>query len=101
MGRLPTLFTRKARFFSDSDSSYWNSLCTFPTCGCGRRSTRTTCVPQLHSPARATEDNYHPHQFEKPPAAPQPKTQSAPPRAPERGQESKKPDNEKERKQAA
>jgi hypothetical protein len=49
-------------------------------------------------PARATEDTYHPHQFEKPPAAaPQPKAEAPPPKAPERAQESKKPDNEKDK----
>jgi DNA segregation ATPase FtsK/SpoIIIE-like protein len=54
-------------------------------------------------PARATEDTYHPHQFEKQQeAAPQrnaapPKTEKEPPKAPERGQDSKKQDD-KERK---
>jgi hypothetical protein len=54
-------------------------------------------------PARATEETYHPHQFEKPQEAAPPKTPAPPPAAkeqpkpPERGQESKKPDD-KERK---
>jgi hypothetical protein len=54
-------------------------------------------------PARATEDTYHPHQFEKPqeaaparPAAPPPAAKEQP-KPPERGQDSKKAD-EKERK---
>jgi len=54
-------------------------------------------------PARATEETYHPHQFEKPqeaappkPATPPPATKEQP-KPPERGQESKKPDD-KERK---
>jgi len=55
-------------------------------------------------PARATEDTYHPHQFEKPQEAPRPNTPAPPPAAKEqpkpqeRGQESKKPADEKERK---
>ena len=54
-------------------------------------------------PARATEDTYHPHQFEKPQEAAPPKPATPPPAAkeapkpPERGQDSKKGD-EKERK---
>ncbi|HEV7968662.1 MAG TPA: DUF6600 domain-containing protein [Candidatus Acidoferrales bacterium] len=57
-------------------------------------------------PSRATEDTYHPHQFEKPqeaaparpPAPPAPpKTEKEPPKSSEPRQESKKPD-EKERK---
>ncbi len=54
-------------------------------------------------PARATEETYHPHQFEKPqetaapkPAAPPPAAKEQP-KPPERGQDSKKGD-EKERK---
>jgi len=61
-------------------------------------------VVKFAPPARATEDTYHPHQFEKPqeaappkPAAP-PKTEKEQPKPPERGQESKKPSDEKERK---
>jgi hypothetical protein len=52
-------------------------------------------------PARATEDTYHPHQFEKPQTPP---TQAAPPpkaeqpKPPERAPEPKKSENEKERK---
>ena len=54
-------------------------------------------------PARATEDTYHPHQFEKPQEAAPPRPSAPPPAAKEqpkpqeRGQESKKPDD-KERK---
>ena len=54
--------------------------------------------------ARATEDTYHPHQFEKPPEAARPNTPAPPPAAKEqpkpqeRGQESKKSENEKEKK---
>jgi hypothetical protein len=54
-------------------------------------------------PARATEETYHPHQFEKPQEAAPPKQPAPPPaakeqpRPPERGQDSKKGD-EKERK---
>ena len=55
-------------------------------------------------PSRATEDTYHPHQFEKPQeaapprqAAPPPPAAKEPPKPPERGQDSKKGD-EKERK---
>ena len=55
-------------------------------------------------PARATEETYHPHQFEKPqeaaparPAAP-PTTEKEQPKPPERGQESKKPNDDKGRK---
>jgi hypothetical protein len=58
-------------------------------------------------PSKATEDTYHPHQFEKPqaaaPAAAPPKPAAPPPAAkeqpkpPERGQDSKKGD-EKEKK---
>ena len=54
-------------------------------------------------PARATEETYHPHQFEKPQEAAPPKTPAPPPAAkeqpkpPERGQDSKKGDD-KERK---
>ena len=55
-------------------------------------------------PARATEDTYHPHQFQKPqnaappkPPAP-PKTEKEQPKPPERGQGSKKPGDDKERK---
>jgi hypothetical protein len=55
-------------------------------------------------PARATEETYHPHQFEKPqeaapprPAAPPPAVKEQP-KPPERGQESKKPGEDKERK---
>jgi hypothetical protein len=50
-------------------------------------------------PARATEETYHPHQFEKPQEAAPPKPATPPPAAkeqpkpPERGQESKKPDD--------
>jgi hypothetical protein len=55
-------------------------------------------------PARATEDTYHPHQFEKPQEAARPNPPAPPPAAKEqpkpqeRGQESKKPADEKERK---
>lgn len=55
-------------------------------------------------PPRATEETYHPHQFERPPAGAQPNTSAPPPAAKEqpkpqeRGQESKKPADEKERK---
>ena len=53
-------------------------------------------------PAKATEDTYHPHQFEKPQnAAPNnapPRTEREQPKPPERGQESKKPNDDKERK---
>jgi hypothetical protein len=55
-------------------------------------------------PARATEDTYHPHQFEKPQQAapPRPSTPppaaKEPPKAPERGQDSKKQGDEKDRK---
>jgi len=54
-------------------------------------------------PARATEETYHPHQFEKPQQAAPPRPAAPPPAAkeqpkpPERGQDSKKGD-EKERK---
>ena len=55
-------------------------------------------------PARATEETYHPHQFERPqeaaparPAAP-PNTEKEQPKPPERGQESKKPNDDKGRK---
>jgi hypothetical protein len=54
-------------------------------------------------PARATEDTYHPHQFERPQEAAPPRPAAPPPAAKEqpkpqeRGQESKKPDD-KERK---
>jgi hypothetical protein len=55
-------------------------------------------------PARATEDTYHPHQFEKPqeaaparPPAPPPAAREQP-KPPERGQESKKPADDKQRK---
>lgn len=53
-------------------------------------------------PARATEDTYHPHQFEKPQApppqaAPPSKPEKEQPKPPERGQEQKKSDNEKEK----
>jgi uncharacterized protein DUF6600 len=55
-------------------------------------------------PARATEDTYHPHQFEKPqeaaparPPAPPP-TAREQPKPPERGQESRKPTDDKQRK---
>jgi len=55
-------------------------------------------------PARATEDTYHPHQFEKPqeaaparPSAPPPAAREQP-KPPERGQESKKPSDDKQRK---
>jgi len=54
-------------------------------------------------PARATEDTYHPHQFEKPQEAPPqrnaapPPAAKEPPRPPERGQEPTKP-ADKERK---
>jgi len=54
-------------------------------------------------PARATEETYHPHQFEKPQEAAPPKQPAPPPaakeqpRPPERGQDSKKGD-EKDRK---
>jgi hypothetical protein len=49
-------------------------------------------------PARATEDTYHPHQFERPPAAPPqaappPKVEREQPKPPERGQDSKKGDD--------
>jgi hypothetical protein len=50
-------------------------------------------------PARATEDTYHPHQFEKPQEAAPPRPSAPPPAAKEqpkpqeRGQESKKPDD--------
>ena len=51
-------------------------------------------------PARATEDTYHPHQFEKPQtsvpqAAPPPRAE--PPRPQERAPEPKKPENDKEK----
>ena len=59
-------------------------------------------------PARATEDTYHPHQFEKPQAerpqtpppqaAPPPRQEREQPKPQERGQESKQPENQKERK---
>lgn len=54
-------------------------------------------------PARATEDTYHPHQFEKPQGGARPGTPAPAPAAKEqpkpqeRGQESKKPENEKEK----
>ena len=49
-------------------------------------------------PARATEDTYHPHQFEKPQgappqAAPPPKAEKEQPKPPERGQDTKKGDD--------
>jgi hypothetical protein len=59
-------------------------------------------------PARATEDTYHPHQFEKPQAerpqtpppqaAPPPRQEREQPKPQERGQESKQPENQKDRK---
>jgi uncharacterized protein DUF6600 len=59
-------------------------------------------------PARATEDTYHPHQFERPQAerpqtpppqaAPPPRQEREQPKPQERGQESKQPENQKERK---
>jgi hypothetical protein len=55
-------------------------------------------------PARATEDTYHPHQFEKPQQAAPPRPSAPPPaakeqpKAPERGQDSKKQGDEKDRK---
>jgi hypothetical protein len=59
---------------------------------------------KLAPPARATEDTYHPHQFEKPqeaaparPPAPPPAAREQP-KPPEREQESKKPSDEKQRK---
>jgi hypothetical protein len=59
---------------------------------------------KIAPPARATEDTYHPHQFEKPqeaapprPAAPPPAVKEQP-KTPERGQESKKPGDDKDRK---
>jgi hypothetical protein len=49
-------------------------------------------------PSRATEETYHPHQFERPQEAAPPKTEKEPPKPPERGQELKKPSDEKDRK---
>jgi len=55
-------------------------------------------------PARATEDTYHPHQFEKPQEAARPNTPAPPPAAKEqpkpqeREKDSKKPADEKDRK---
>jgi hypothetical protein len=55
-------------------------------------------------PARATEDTYHPHQFEKPQEAARPNTPAPPPAAKEqpkpqeREKDSKKPVDEKDRK---
>jgi hypothetical protein len=55
-------------------------------------------------PPKATEETYHPHQFEKPPAVEQPRTTAPPPAAKEppkpqeRAPESKKPADEKEKK---
>ena len=54
-------------------------------------------------PARATEDTYHPHQFERPQSAPPPAAAAPPqpareqPRPPERGPEPKRPSDEKEK----
>jgi hypothetical protein len=59
---------------------------------------------KIAPPAKATEDTYHPHQFEKPQQAAPQKPSAAPPaekeqpKAPERGQDSKKSGDDKERK---
>ena len=59
---------------------------------------------KIAPPAKATEDTYRPHQFERPQQAAPPRPSTPPPAAKEpakpqeRGQESKKPSDEKERK---